>query len=44
MECCGDNMVAVILGEERMGDGNGDYIFLIEWRVGRITQASALII
>ena len=44
MECCGDNMVAVILDGERMGDGNGDYIFLIEWRVGRITQASTLII
>ena len=42
MECCGDNIVAVILDGERMGDANGDYIFLIEWRVGRITQASAL--
>jgi len=44
MECCGDNIVAVMLDGERKGDGTGDYIFLIEWRVGRITQASTRII
>ena len=37
-------MVAVILDGERMADGNGDYIFSVDWRVGRITQASTLII
>jgi len=44
MECCGDNIVAVILDGEGMGDVIGDYIFLIEWRVGRITQVSTFIV
>jgi len=37
-------MVAVIVDGERMGGGNGDYIFLVEWRIGRITQVSSLTI
>ncbi|KAH9955439.1 hypothetical protein BC827DRAFT_876446 [Russula dissimulans] len=38
MECCGDNMIIVILDGEDVGGGKSDYIFLIEWRIGRITQ------
>ena len=44
VECCGDNMVAVILDGEKMGGRKGDYVFLIEWKIGRITQASSLTI
>jgi hypothetical protein len=44
IECCGDNMVAVILDGEEMRGGNGDYIFLVEWKIGRITLASLLMI
>ncbi|KAH9988250.1 hypothetical protein BJV74DRAFT_466230 [Russula compacta] len=38
VECCGDNMVVVILGGEGMGGDKGDYIFLVEWKLGHITQ------
>ena len=39
VECCGDNMV-VILNTQKIGDAeHGDYIFLVEWKIGRITQA-----
>lgn len=37
-------MVAVILDGEKMGGRKGDYVFLIEWKIGRITQASSLTI
>ncbi|KAH9168068.1 hypothetical protein EDB89DRAFT_2205877 [Lactarius sanguifluus] len=38
MECCGDNMV-VILDAQKTGDPvPGVYIFLVEWKIGRITQ------
>lgn len=39
VESCGDNMV-VILKSQNMGDAEpGDYVFLVEWKIGRITQA-----
>jgi hypothetical protein len=31
-------MVAVILDGEEMGSQKSDYVFLIEWKIGRITQ------
>jgi len=37
-------MVAVILDGEEMGSQKSDYVFLIEWKIGRITQASSLTI
>ncbi|KAH9054922.1 hypothetical protein EDB87DRAFT_1643771 [Lactarius vividus] len=38
MECCGDNIV-VILDAQKIGDPvPGVYIFLVEWKIGRITQ------
>ncbi|KAH8987994.1 hypothetical protein EDB86DRAFT_2076405 [Lactarius hatsudake] len=38
MECCGDNMV-VILDAQKIGDPlPGVYVFLVEWKIGRITQ------
>ncbi|KAI9449181.1 hypothetical protein BJY52DRAFT_1308610 [Lactarius psammicola] len=38
VECCGDNMV-VILFAQKIGDAQpGDYIFLVEWKIGRITE------
>jgi hypothetical protein len=39
MECCGDDIVAVILDGECMEGENSDYIFVVDWRIGRITQA-----
>lgn len=44
MECCGDRMVVVILGGEGIRGNKGDYIFLVEWKFGHITQASSLMI
>lgn len=44
MECCGDNLVAVILDGQKMGDWKNDYVFLVEWKIGRITQVSSLTI
>jgi len=42
VECCGDNMV-VILDAQKIGDTEpGDYVFLVEWKIGRITQARLL--
>ncbi|KAI0301473.1 hypothetical protein BC826DRAFT_989875 [Russula brevipes] len=38
MECCGDNIIAVILDGECMEGENSDYIFVVDWRIGRITQ------
>ena len=43
-DCCGDNVVAVILDGEKEGDWKSDYVFLVEWKIGRITQASSLTI
>ncbi|KAH9000996.1 hypothetical protein EDB83DRAFT_2471152 [Lactarius deliciosus] len=38
MECCGDNMV-VVLDAQKIGDAEpGVYVFLVEWKIGRITQ------
>lgn len=38
VECCGDNMI-VILRLQNMGEAEpGDYVFLVEWKIGRITQ------
>jgi F-box domain len=42
LECCGDNIVVVICNGVTMKDENRDFIFLVEWRTGRITQASSL--
>lgn len=41
VDCCGENMVAVILDGENMGGGRDDYVFLVEWKIGRITQVSS---
>jgi hypothetical protein len=41
VDCCGENMVAVILDGENMGGRRDDYVFLIEWKIGRITQVSS---
>jgi hypothetical protein len=42
VECCGDNMI-VILRLQNMGEAEpGDYVFLVEWKIGRITQARSL--
>ncbi|KAF8495543.1 hypothetical protein F5888DRAFT_1711808 [Russula emetica] len=38
VDCCGENMVAVILDGENMGGRRDDYVFLVEWKIGRITQ------
>lgn len=35
-------MVALILDGEKMGGWKGDYVFLVEWKIGRITQVSPL--
>lgn len=42
MDCCGDNVVAVILDGEKERDWKSDYVFLVEWKTGSITQASSL--
>jgi hypothetical protein len=44
MDCCGENMVAVILDGENMGGRRDDYVFLVEWKIGRITQVSSFTI
>ena len=44
LECCGDCIVVVMLDGETTRDENRDYIFLVEWRTGHITQASLLTI
>jgi len=44
VDCCGDNMVAVISDCEEMGERRGDYVFLVEWKIGRITQVSSFTI
>ena len=38
VECCGDNMVVILNAPNKNADP-GDYIFLVEWKIGRITQA-----
>src|SRR6266852_3408538 len=40
VDCCGENMVAVILDGENMGGRIDDYVFLVERKIGRITQVS----
>jgi hypothetical protein len=37
-------MVAVILDGENMEDWKSDYVFLVEWKIGRITQVSSFTI
>ena len=44
VDCCGENMVAVILDGENMGGRRDDYVFLVEWKIGRITQVSSFTI
>lgn len=44
VDCCGENMVAVILDGEDTEGKRDDYIFLVEWKIGRITQVSSFII
>lgn len=41
VDCCGENMVAVVLDGEDMEGRTDDYIFLVEWKIGRITQVSS---
>lgn len=41
VDCYGENIVAVILDGEKMGGRRDDYVFLIEWKIGRITQVSS---
>jgi len=33
MECSGDNMIVIFNSQD-----TGDYVFLVEWKIGRITQ------
>jgi hypothetical protein len=44
VDCCGENMVAVILDGENIGGRRDDYVFLVEWKIGRITQVSSFTI
>jgi hypothetical protein len=44
VDCYGENMVAVILDGKNMGGWRGDYVFLVEWKIGRITQVSSFTI
>jgi hypothetical protein len=44
VDCYGDNMVALLFGGETMGETRGDYVFLVEWKIGRITQVSSFTI
>ena len=44
VDCCGENMAVVILDGENMGGRKDDYVFLVEWKIGRITQVSSFII
>jgi len=44
VDCCGGNVVAVILDGENMGGRRDDYIFLVEWKIGRFTQVSSFTI
>ena len=44
VDCCGENMVVVILDGENMGGRRDDYVFLVEWKIGRITQVSSFAI
>lgn len=37
MECCGDHMIVIF------NQDTGDYVYLVEWKIGRITQARSLI-
>jgi hypothetical protein len=41
VDCCEENMVAVILDGEKAGGRRDDYIFLVEWKIGRVTQVSS---
>lgn len=41
VDCCGENMVAIILDGEKTGGRTDDYVFLVEWKIGRITQVSS---
>ncbi len=44
VDCYGDNMVVLIFDGEAMGETRGDYVFLVEWKIGRITQVSSFTI
>jgi len=37
-------MVVLIFDGEAMGETRGDYVFLVEWKIGRITQVSSFTI
>ncbi|KAI9438014.1 hypothetical protein H4582DRAFT_2076614 [Lactarius indigo] len=42
MECCGDNMVVILDAQQIRDPVPGVYVFLVEWKIGRITQARSL--
>ena len=44
VDCCGENIVAVILDGEKTGGRRDDYVFLVEWKIGRVTQVSSFTI
>ncbi|KAI0294710.1 hypothetical protein B0F90DRAFT_1223653 [Multifurca ochricompacta] len=37
VECCGDTII-VVIRDGQIGEERGDYIFFVDWRIGRIVQ------
>ncbi|KAF8266896.1 hypothetical protein EI94DRAFT_120425 [Lactarius quietus] len=38
MECCGDNMIVILTAQNAQDAVLRDYVLLVQWKIGRITQ------